>query len=86
MVSRYEDGATFQDGMKGAGAAAVTYRFGDKFNLVAGAALSSRIVGGGVRVNPFGQFSWNINERHTFSTSGLGLRLRSKWDKSITSG
>ena len=84
MVSRYEDGAKFRDGMKGAGAVAVTYNFGDKFNLVAGAALSSRIVGGGVRVNPFGQFSWKIDERHTFSTSGLGLGLKSEWNKSIT--
>jgi hypothetical protein len=84
MVSRYEDGATFRDGMKGAGATAITYRFGDKFNLVAGVSVSSRIVGGGARVTPFGQFSWNIDERHTLSTSGLGLRLKSEWNKSIT--
>jgi hypothetical protein len=84
MVSRYEDGAKFDDGLKGAGAAAVTYRFGDKFSIVAGAAVASKIVGNGVSVNPFGQFSWKIDERHTFSTSGLGLRLRSKWNKSVS--
>ena len=84
MVSRWEDGAKFDDGVKGAGATAVTYRFGDKFNIVLGVAVSSKIVGNGVSVNPFGQFSWKIDERHTFSTSGLGLRLRSKWNQSIT--
>jgi hypothetical protein len=84
MVSRYEDGAKFDDGLKGAGATAITYSFGDKFNIVGGVAVASRIVGGGVSVNPFGQFSWNIDERHTLSTSGVGLRLRSKWNKSIT--
>ena len=84
MTSRYENGASFQDGMKGAGAAAVTYRFGDKFNVVAGLSVASRIVGGGVSVNPFGYFAWNINERHTLSTSGPGLRLRSKWNDTMT--
>jgi hypothetical protein len=84
MVSRYEDGAKFEDGMKGAGATAVTYSFGGKFNIVAGVAVSSKIVGNGVSVNPFGQFSWKVDERHTLSTSGLGLRLRSKWNQSIT--
>jgi len=84
MVSRFEDGANFEDGVKGAGATAVTYNFGDKFSIAAGVAVSSKIVGNGVSVNPFGQFSWKIDERHTFSTSGLGLRLRSKWNQSIT--
>ena len=84
MVSRYEDGAKFEDGLKGAGATAVTYNFGDKFNIALGVAVASKIVGNGVSVNPFGQFSWKIDERHTFSTSGLGLQLRSRWNKSIT--
>jgi hypothetical protein len=35
-------------------------------------------------VNPFGQFSWEIDERHTFSTTGIGLQLRSSWSKVIT--
>ena len=35
-------------------------------------------------VNPFGQFTWKIDERHTFSTTILSAQLRSKWSKSIT--
>jgi hypothetical protein len=84
MVSRFEDGAKFEDGLKGAGATAITYRFGEKFSIVGGVAVSSKIVGNGVSVSPFGQFSWKIDDRHTFSTSGLGLQLQSKWNKSIT--
>ena len=84
MVSRYEDGATFQDGLKGAGATAITYRFGDRFNVVFGVAVSSRVVGNSPSVNPFGQASWKIDDRHTLSTSGLGVKLRSRWNKSIT--
>jgi len=84
MTSRFEDGATFEDGVKGAGAVGVAYRHGDQFGLVAGVAVSSRIVGSPVAVNPFGSAYWNIDERHRLSTSGLGLRLRSRWTDSIS--
>jgi hypothetical protein len=84
MVSRYEDGAKFEDGLKGAGATGISYRYGDNITVVLGVAVSSRIVGGGTSVNPFGQLAWKIDDRHTLSTSGLGLKLRSKWNQSIT--
>jgi hypothetical protein len=83
MVSRYEDGASFNNGLKGAGATGISYRYGDKITVVLGVSVSSRIVGGGASVNPFGQLAWKIDDRHTLSTSGLGLRLRSKWNESI---
>ena len=38
----------------------------------------------GMSVNPFGQFSWKIDERHTLSTTGLGIKLRSSWNEVIT--
>ena len=84
MTSRWEQGLNFDDGVKGAGATGATYNLGDKFSFVAGVAVSSKLVGGGMSVNPFGQFSWKIDERHTFSTTGLGLQLRSRWSKAIT--
>lgn len=61
MVSRYEDGANFDDGLKGAGATAITDRFGSKLSILGGVAISSKIVGNGVSVSPFGQFSWKID-------------------------
>jgi hypothetical protein len=73
MVSRWEQGLNFDDGVKGAGATGASYNLGDKFNFVAGVAVSSKMVGDGMSVNPYGQFSWKIDERHTFSTTGLGL-------------
>ena len=84
MVSRYEDGASFNNGLKGAGATGISYRYGDNITVVLGVSVSSRIVGGGASVNPFGQLAWKIDDRHTLSTSGLGLRLRSRWNKAIT--
>jgi hypothetical protein len=83
-VSRWEQGLNIDDGVKGSGAMGATYNLGDKFNFVAGVAVSSRMVGNGVTVNPFGQFTWKIDERNTFSTAGLGLQLRSRWNKAIT--
>ncbi|CAA0114166.1 Uncharacterised protein [Halioglobus japonicus] len=85
MVSRWEEGAGFNDGARGAGATGFSYKLGDNFNFVAGVAVSSKLIGNGVSVSPFGQFSWKIDERHTFSTSGLGLQLRTKWSDVITS-
>ena len=82
--SRWEQGANFDDGMRGAGATGATYNLGGKFYFSAGVAVSSRMVGNGVTVNPFGQFTWKIDERNTFSTAGLGLQLRSRWNKAIT--
>jgi len=84
MVSRWEDGATITDGMKGSGATAITYRLGDRISIAAGVAVSSRIVGKSPAVNPFGFASWKIDDRHTLSTSGLGLRLKSKWTDSVS--
>jgi hypothetical protein len=82
--SRFENGTSFSDGMKGAGAFAVNYRLGDKFGIAAGLAVSSRIVDDGARVSPIGQAYWNIDERHRLSTSGLGLQLRSRWTGEIS--
>ncbi len=84
MTSRWEDGSSFDDGVKGAGAVALSYRIGKKFSVAGGVSVSSRIVGSGASVNPFGQLSWMINDRHTLQTSGMGLRLRSKWNSEIT--
>jgi len=82
--SRWEQGVNFDDGMRGAGATGATYNLGDKFYFSAGVAVSSKMVGNGVTVNPFGQFTWKIDERNTFSTTGLGLQLRSRWNRAIT--
>lgn len=84
MVSRWEQGTNFDDGLKGAGAIAATYNIGDTFNIVLGVAASSKVVGSGQSVNPFGLFSWKIDQRHTFSTSILEAKLRSTWSDSIT--
>jgi hypothetical protein len=82
--ARFEDGAAPKDGLKGAGATAITYRFGDRITITVGVAVGSRIVGSPVSVNPFGAISWNINDVHRLSTSGLGARLRSRWNKKLT--
>lgn len=82
--SRWEKGAGFDDGLRGAGATGFAYNVTDNFTFVAGVAVSSRMVGGGVSVKPWGQFSWQIDERHNLATSGLGLKLQSEWSETIT--
>ena len=77
-------GAEHRRWSEGSGAMGATYNLGDKFNFVAGVAVSSKVLGNGMSVNPFGQFTWKIDERHTFSTTILSAQLRSKWSKSIT--
>ena len=84
MTSRWEDGAAFGDGIKGGGATGVSYRYGEALSLTVGVALDSRIVGDGVKVNPFGMLSYEINDRHALRTHGLGLMLRSKWNDDLT--
>jgi hypothetical protein len=84
MISRWEDGASFGDGQKQGGAVGVTYDLGDRLSLVAGVSVDSRIVGGGVKVNPFGAISYQINDVHSLKSHGLGLLLRSRWNEAIT--
>jgi hypothetical protein len=84
ISARFEEGASFGDGMKGAGALGASYSFGDNLTVSGGVAVASRIVGSSVAVNPFVQFAWQIDDVHELATSGLGLRLRSKWNRSIT--
>ncbi len=84
MTSRFEQGASFRSGMKGAGALAMTYNFGDRVSVSAGLAVSSRIVGAGTSVNPIVIASWQINDVHELATSGLGVRLKSNWNKTLT--
>lgn len=83
-ASRWEQGLNFDDAVKGSGAMGASYNLGDKFNFVAGVAVSSKLLSSGVNVNPFGQFTWKIDERHAFSTTILSAQLRSQWSKAIT--
>jgi hypothetical protein len=84
MTSRWEQGSSLGDGLRGAGAVGATYNLGDKFNFIAGVAVSSKMLTSGTSVNPLAQFSWMIDDRHTLSTTGLGLQLRSQWSDTIT--
>ncbi len=84
MTSRWENGASFGDGLKGTGEVGVSYRLGDRFSMAAGVSAGSRIVGNGVSVDPFATLAYKINDRHTLKSHGLGLLLRSKWNKKFT--
>lgn len=77
-TSRFEWGADFGDGLRGGGTLAFARRFFDRLTLALGAGVRSRLDEGGVRVVPYVQGEWKINETWQLETQGTGLRLSAK--------
>jgi len=72
--SSWESGA-FDDGLVGRGGLALGYEILDVFRIAVGAELGSRIDGSGIRIGPVATFRWNVTDRFTVRSRGIGLQL-----------
>ncbi len=84
LKSRFEDGASFGDGVTSAGAFAVRYTIGKKFSVATGVSVGSKMQGSGVNIRPVVKLVWSITDVHRLETAGIGLRLRSRWNLELT--
>jgi hypothetical protein len=73
--SRWEDGASFGASTSLGGALGVGYQIGDWLEVIAGAAVSTRVLGGGVSVHPIVELDWRFAERWRLRTRGRGGQL-----------
>lgn len=76
--SRFEWGASFGDGLRVGGALAAAREFFGRLTLALGVGLRSRLDEGGVRVEPYVQGEWKINDTWKLETRGSGLRLTAR--------
>ncbi len=72
--SSWESGA-FDDGLVGGGGLALGYEIVDVFRIALGVEVGSRIDRGGVGVGPMATFRWNVTDRLTLRSRGIGLQL-----------
>lgn len=72
--SSWESGA-FDEGLVGGGGLALGYEIVDVFRIALGVELGSRIDRGGVGVGPIATFRWNVTDRFTLRSRGIGLQL-----------
>jgi hypothetical protein len=73
--SRWEAGAGFASGLDGGGALGIGYQIGDRLEVIAGAGVRTRQLGGGVAVFPVFELAWAFAERWTLRTRGRGGQL-----------
>ncbi|MEM1167281.1 MAG: DUF6268 family outer membrane beta-barrel protein [Planctomycetota bacterium] len=72
--SGFEEDADFGDGLQGGGVAGVLYNFSPSLTLGGGVVVSSRIEDDPLIV-PYVYVKWDITDRWTLQTEGLGLEL-----------
>jgi hypothetical protein len=73
VTSRFEEDASFRDGVQGGGVLAANYTFRDRLTLLFGAGIVSRLDRSGVGTIPILGFSWKINDRLVLKSEGMGL-------------
>jgi hypothetical protein len=72
--SRWEDG-DFDSGLGVSGALGMGYQIPDRFRIGLGLTLRTSLEEGGLDPGPFVSMRWDVSERFTVRTEGLGLRL-----------
>ena len=75
VKSRWEQGATFVDGIDGGGALAVGYQIGDWLELAIGPAIRTRMLRSGVRFAPVFELRWRFADRWQLASRGQGGEL-----------
>jgi hypothetical protein len=84
VKSRFEEGASFGDGVTSGGAFAVRYAIGKKFSVATGVSVGSKMQGGGVNIRPLVKLVWSITAVHRLETVGIGFQFRSRWNRELT--
>jgi len=75
IASNWEDGATFDDALSGGGGFAIGFRIPDRFELIVGAGLRSRLDRSGPRPYPLIDLEWKISDRWKLRSHGEGLAV-----------
>ncbi|MBN8643701.1 MAG: hypothetical protein J0L61_00475 [Planctomycetes bacterium] len=77
--SGWAEDADFGEGVFGSAAAGLGYRFSENFSLALGGGFITRLEDN-VAFLPLVVVTWNINDRLTLATTGVGLTLTAKLD------
>lgn len=77
--SGWAEDADFGDGVFGSAAAGIGYRFSENFSLALGGGFLTRLEDN-VAFLPLVVLNWNITDRLTLATTGVGLTLTGKID------
>jgi hypothetical protein len=72
--SRWESG-NFSDGASGGGGLALGYEIEGRLRIAIGVGIQSKLVGGGVSVDPFASIRWNVTDALTVRNRGRGLQI-----------
>lgn len=83
MRSGWESGASYESGLQGAGFLGIGHIFGERFSVVLGARVSSRMTRSGARVWPAAQLGWRVTDRLEIATRNLGLRVTWRFSKAL---
>jgi hypothetical protein len=82
--SRWEQGSNVGDGLQFGGSVGVTYRLGSKFDFILGVTVGNKLEDGGVGVGPVVELGWQISEKWSIRSLGLGLELNRTLTPNLT--
>ncbi|MBW2495443.1 MAG: hypothetical protein JRE43_11875 [Deltaproteobacteria bacterium] len=80
VASRWEDGATFGDAISGGGGLAIGFRIPDRFELIVGGGLKSRLDRSSPRPYPLVDLEWMISDAWKFRIHGPGAVLEYRFN------
>lgn len=83
LRSGWESGADYVSGLQGAGFLGFAHIFRERFSIVLGARVSSRMARSGARVWPAVQLGWQVTDRLEIATRNLGLRASYRFSKEL---
>ncbi len=84
VTSNWEDGASFGDAISGGGGLAIGFRIPDRFDLILGAGLKSRLDRRNPRPYPLIDLEWNIDDHWRLRSHGQGLALEYAIDDDLS--
>jgi hypothetical protein len=73
--SRWERGAEYASGIQGGGFAGVGYIFRERFSVIVGVGLKSRLGRDGVKASPLIKLGWQITDKIEIESDGVGARI-----------
>ena len=80
VAARWEDGGTFGDAISGGGGLALGYRIPDRFELIIGGGLKSRLDRSSARPYPLVDLEWIISDAWKFRIHGMGAVLEYRFN------
>jgi hypothetical protein len=84
LSSSWEAGSRYRDGLQGQGFFGVGHIFWERFSVVAGMRVGSKLGRSGATLGPLVQVGWRVTDRLEIETEGLGLKIAYRTLPSLT--